>query len=132
MARVKTKLEKERLDDIIGKNIRAERQSRNLSREELAEMLDLTTSHMGLIERGERGATAVTLSRLSRVLQMPIDVFFASSNPAAVREERQNGRAAAQKKIASLITNLTEAELNFVIHTIQGFAKLGTAQKSEE
>jgi transcriptional regulator with XRE-family HTH domain len=123
MAKNKTKQEKVRLDEIIGRNIRAEREFRNLSRDELAEMLDLTTSHMGLIERGERGATAVTLSRLTRVLQLPIDNFFKLPTPA-LREERHSERSTSQKKIASLIANLKEAELKFVIHVIQGINAL--------
>jgi transcriptional regulator with XRE-family HTH domain len=120
------------LDEIIGKNIRNERQSRNLSRDELAEMLDLTTSHMGLIERGERGATAVTLSKLTRVLQLPIDNFFSPPPALALREEKENGRIVAQKKINSLISKLSEAELHFVIHMIQGISKTKISKESDE
>ncbi|MCL2188844.1 MAG: helix-turn-helix domain-containing protein [Defluviitaleaceae bacterium] len=127
-----SKQEKLNLDEIIGKNIRSERQSRNLSRDELAEMLDLTTSHMGLIERGERGATAVTLSKLTKVLQLPIDTFFASPAATAVREERGSARAANMKKINSLTSNLTDAELALVVHVVQGVAKLSAATRDEE
>jgi transcriptional regulator with XRE-family HTH domain len=124
MAKNRTKQEKEHLDKIIGKNIRAERESRNLSRDELAEMLDLTTSHMGLIERGERGATAVTLSKLTRVLQHPIDNFFSPPAALSLKEERSSDRNASHKKIASLITTLTEPELKYVVHVIQGLSML--------
>jgi len=126
-----SKQEKVNLDETIGKNIRSERQARNLSRDELAEMLDLTTSHMGLIERGERGATAVTLSKLARVLQMPIDNFFALEQAAMVREERDNAKTAAKRKINSLITNLDETELALVVHMIQGVHKLSVANKED-
>lgn len=124
-----SKQEKINLDEVIGKNIRTERQARNLSRDELAEMLDLTTSHMGLIERGERGATAVTLSKLTKVLQMPIDNFFNAPLATAVREERGGARAANLKKINSLTTTLTDAELAYVVHVIQGISKLANANK---
>ncbi|MCL2604187.1 MAG: helix-turn-helix domain-containing protein [Defluviitaleaceae bacterium] len=132
MAKNKTKQEKINLDEIIGKNIRTERQARNLSRDELAEMLDLTTSHMGLIERGERGATAVTLSKLTRVLQLPIDNFFSPSPSLALREEKENSRTTSQKKINSLISKLNEAELNFIIHMIQGISKSGISKELSE
>ncbi|MCL2500339.1 MAG: helix-turn-helix domain-containing protein [Defluviitaleaceae bacterium] len=132
MAKNKTKQEKVNLDEIIGKNIRTERQARNLSRDELAEMLDLTTSHMGLIERGERGATAVTLSKLTRVLQLPVDNFFMPSPMLALREERDTTRSIAQKKINSLISKLSESELNFVIHVIQGISKTGISKEAAE
>jgi len=62
------------LNAIVGYNIRLEREVRNLTREELAEITDLTTSHLGLIERGHRGATVVTLTKMSKVFQKPIDI----------------------------------------------------------
>jgi len=126
-----SKQEKINLDEVIGKNIRTERQARNLSRDELAEMLDLTTSHMGLIERGERGATAVTLSKLSRVLHMPVDNFFAAPPAYALREERDGTRVSVAKKINSLIANLNEAELNLVVHMIQGINKMTASARNE-
>ena len=116
------RLEKDRLDVIIGKNIRLERESRKLSRDELAEMMDLTSSHMGLIERGERGATAVTLSKLSKSFDIPIDNLFNNDQKGglSVREERDPTSQATRKKIHSLITCLDNSELEFVIHMIKG------------
>jgi len=115
------RLEKDRLDEIIGKNIRLERESRRLSRDELAEMMDLTSSHMGLIERGERGATAVTLSKLSKAFDIPIDHLFTSPKPGglSVREEA-DVPSPNRKKVQSLMTCLNETELEFVVHTIKG------------
>jgi len=116
------RLEKDRLDEIIGKNIRLERESRRLSRDELAEMMELTSSHMGLIERGERGATAVTLSKLSKAFDIPIDHLFASPRASgmSVREEENDGSKANRKKVQSLITCLDDIELEFIIHSIKG------------
>ncbi|MCL2571296.1 MAG: helix-turn-helix domain-containing protein [Defluviitaleaceae bacterium] len=116
------RLEKDRLDEIIGKNIRLERELRRLSRDELAEMMDLTSSHMGLIERGERGATAVTLSKLSRAFDIPIDHLFASpkANGMSVREADEAAPQASKKKIQSLMTCLDESELEFIVHSIKG------------
>ena len=128
-----SKQEKVNLDEVIGRNIRSERQARNLSRDELAEMLELTTSHMGLIERGERGATAVTLAKLTKVLQLPIDNLFSSPVTAvAMREDSSSSRIANQKKITSLTANLTDAELTFVVQVIQGIVKMNAANKEEE
>ena len=122
------KLEKERLDEIIGKNIRVEREARKLSREELAEMMDLTTSHMGLIERGERGATAVTLSKISRAFDIPVDHLFANPKDGglSVKEEDNPGPEASRLKIHSLITTLDEAQLDFVVHTVKGLIEMSS------
>ena len=114
------RLEKDRLDVIIGKNIRLERESRRLSRDELAEMMELTSSHMGLIERGERGATAVTLSRLSKAFDIPIDHLFASPRKNGMSVKEDNDLSANTKKIYSLVTCLNDAEQEFVIHAIKG------------
>jgi len=121
------RLEKDRLDEIIGKNIRLERDARRLSRDELAELMELTTSHMGLIERGERGATAVTLSKLSKTFDIPIDHFFTSPKRGglSVREDSDSRPQASRKKIHSLITRLDETELDFVIHTVKGVIAMG-------
>lgn len=122
MDRLATRKNKDRLDRTIGQNIRTERELRKMSREELAEILDLTVSHMGLIERGERGATAVTLEKLSRVFEVTIDDLFAEPERKrlVLNEERDGNVASNRRKIASLLTRLDEKETDFLIHIIKG------------
>jgi len=123
------KKDKIRIDSVIGYNVRAEREMRKITREELAESMDLTVSHMGLIERGERGATAVTLEKLARVFEVPVDNFFAE--PEVVRLSlHEDGRdddgllSAKRLKISSLITRFNNHELEFLIHVIKGILAL--------
>ena len=71
-------LAKQQINALVGRNIRREREACRLTREELSEMIDITSSHMGLIERGDRGATAITLTKLSNTLCVPVDYFFNS------------------------------------------------------
>jgi len=82
-------------------------------------MMKLTTSHMGLIERGERGVTAISLSRLSKILDIPVDKLFVGPNK---KDKYSTDAQASRKKIQSLTTNLTDTELEFIIHTIKGVA----------
>jgi len=124
--------EKINLDGIIGSNIRKERQNREFTRDELAEMLDLTLSHMGLIERGERGATAVTLSKLSRVLGLPVDTFFTPPSIPALKEERVDTTSMLRSKINSLLLNLDDEKLDFVVHMIQGMGKTSLNKKRKD
>lgn len=123
--------EKTRIDEIIGKNIVVERKSRKMTRDELAELMELTTSHMGLIERGERGATAVSLSKLSNVLEIPIDSLFASPNDTgmSVGNYQDTTPYASRGKIQSLTTCLAEAELDFIIHIIKGIIAMNHHHK---
>ena len=129
MLKIKSKSMKEQLDSTIGKNIRREREVRKLSRDELAELLDLTSSHMGLIERGERGATPVTLSKLARIFDVPIDALFEpiANRGLSLREEKQsddNKSEANKKKVLSLITNLTDSETDFIVHVVKGLVMM--------
>ena len=48
---------KKTLNLTIGKRIRKLRNSLGMTRKKLAERLEITVSHMGLIERGDRGLT---------------------------------------------------------------------------
>ena len=125
------KLEKDRIDEIIGNNIRLERTARRLTRDELANMLEITASHLGLIERGERGATAVTLSMLSNAFGIPIDHLFnspVSDGQTVFSDVDETNR----KKILSLLTCLNHHELDFVTHVIKGMIAMGFAQGAEE
>jgi len=113
--------EKTYIDKIIGRNIVIERKSRNLTRDELAEMMELTTSHMGLIERGERGATAVSLSKLSKILEIPVDHLF--SNPKnsglSIIDTHDATTSASRKKIQSLTICLNQIQLDFISQVIK-------------
>ena len=126
-------VEKARLDEVIGRNIRLEREARRLTRDELAEMMELTTSHMGLIERGERGATAVTLSKVSRAFDLPVDHLFSSPRQSGLtsKEDDNSGPQVARKKVQSLITCLNETELNFLVHTIKGIIAMSSKLDEE-
>lgn len=113
---------KDRLRSMMGENIRNERMARNMSIDELAELLELTSGFVGLIERGRRGATAYTLFKLSDIFGMPIDnIFYRPDNESLSVEEESNREIKSKRnKIASLIADLTESELDFIIRTIKG------------
>jgi len=120
---VNKRQEKSRIDEIVGKNIVAERKSRNITRDELATALELSPSHMGLIERGGRGLTAINLSRLSKFLDIPIDDLFTSPK-TETNKTYESSTQAKRKKIQSLTTCLVAAELDYLIHTITGMNTL--------
>lgn len=122
-------LEKNRVDLIIGKNIRNIRETRRLTRDEFAEMMGLTTSHIGLIERGERGATAVNLSKLSRLLDVPVNTFFADHDKEDEQPlEGQDLDAHANRlKIKNSIGSLSVQDLELVICLIKGMVKVNNS-----
>ena len=121
LERNRTKDDKARLDKLIGSNIRRERELRRITRDELAEIIDLTTSHLGLIERGERGATPVTLEKVVKAFGVDIDsLFHLPKRSVSAKEEQETATGPYRKKVDALITYLSEPELELLVHTIKG------------
>lgn len=105
---------KDQLRFVIGENIRKERTMRGISTDELAEMLDLSPSFVGLIERGGRGTTPIILYKLSNVFGVSIETFFEKVNSHL---EKKSGKT---EKIISLVFDFTDKELDFIISVIKG------------
>jgi len=128
MERGRMKNDKMRLDKTIGENIRREREVRRITREELAEIIDLTVSHLGLIERGERGATSVTIEKIVKAFNVTIDHLFSTPSKAISARERRvadknkdkSNSNIQRQKVEALISHLSEAELEVLTYTIKG------------
>jgi transcriptional regulator with XRE-family HTH domain len=56
------------LQRVVGRNLRAFRQARNLSQEAFADVLGVHRTYMGGIERGERNLTLKSLERIAHRL----------------------------------------------------------------
>ena len=54
----------------MGLRIRKQRKEKNLTMEQLAEMIDVSLSFLGHIERGTRVASVETLAKLCKVLEL--------------------------------------------------------------
>jgi transcriptional regulator with XRE-family HTH domain len=63
----------------IGKNIRAFRKARNLSQEQLAEKIWISTSHMSHIETGSTKLSLSVLVDIAHVLQVGTDEILATN-----------------------------------------------------
>jgi len=117
--------DKIKLDKVVGGNIRTERELRKLTRDELAELVDLTVSHLGLIERGERGATPVVINKLCVVLGVTSDELFAERSRAmSAREDHDNSTSAIRRKVDVLVSRCNEAELEHIANVTKGILKL--------
>ena len=114
-------MRKEKLRAQIGENIRNERISRNISIDELAEMLGLTSGFVGLIERGQRGTTPTTLYKLSEIFDKSIDAFFHEdvSKALFLSEAPEEQKKIKRSKVSSFVADLSERELDFVIAMIK-------------
>ncbi len=61
----------------LGKNIRCFRKKQNLTQEELAERVHISSSYMAMIENGTRNASLDILVSLANELHVPLDYLIA-------------------------------------------------------
>ena len=66
---------------VIGDRIRIYRTEQNLSQEALALKAGISPSHMGRLERGERGATIHSLEKVTEALNISIEELFRFLSP---------------------------------------------------
>jgi transcriptional regulator with XRE-family HTH domain len=94
----------------IGNRIRLEREKFDMTREKLAELLNLSPYFLGQIERGERKMSISTLINISECLHISIDYLFFEQ----VNINTNNN------VLHSLINKCSEKEIN----VIEGLIKL--------
>lgn len=94
----------------IGNRIRIERENFDMTREKLAELLNLSPYFLGQIERGERKMSISTLIKISECLHISIDYLFFEQ----VNINTNNN------VLHSLINRCSEKEVN----VIEGLIKL--------
>jgi transcriptional regulator with XRE-family HTH domain len=124
---------KEQFRKSIGENIRIERLQRNMSIDELAELLDLTPGFVGLIERGRRGATAYNIHRISEIFNLSVDKLYApSSISLKVKISEDATLTAKRRRLMSLAYDLTDKEQEFLINTVKWLRQLRGAVGQDE
>ena len=112
---------KKKLKIIIGNNIRSQRRARDISIAELARLIGITEGYLGLIERGQRGYTPLTLLRLADVFDVPIDTFFRSPKDSNAEIKEPPIGYVERQKISSLISDFSVKDLDFLIGTIENY-----------
>ncbi|APM40173.1 helix-turn-helix domain-containing protein [Clostridium kluyveri] len=90
----------------LGKRIREERLKLRLTQEKLAEDVDVSSSYVGQIERGEKSVTLDTLIRITKRLGVTVDYLLKDSvnmeNDNFIDQIKQllQGRNIKQKQMA--------------------------------
>lgn len=103
----------------IGQRIRNERESLALSREEFAEMVDLSSYYVGQLERGERQMSLTALVKIANCLHISLDYLVFGVSPkdtCYIREisnsyEVENLNKYKEKDINYLINKCSPKEL---------------------
>ncbi|MCL2592062.1 MAG: helix-turn-helix transcriptional regulator [Defluviitaleaceae bacterium] len=110
----------------IGYRIRRERLVRNITIEELAEMLNLSTAFIGLIERGYRGCKIDNLVKIADMFGLTVnDLVYDKEDDLQIREPKYSSTVIdKQNAVATFAKNLNEKELDIIINTIKGLNDL--------
>ena len=112
---------KEKLQIIIGNNIRSQRLARDISIAKLAGLVGITHGYLGLIERGRRGFTLLKLLSFADVFDVPIDTFFRSPENSGVEVSEPPIGYVERQKISSLTSDFSVKDLDFLIGTIESY-----------
>lgn len=91
----------------LGKRIREERQKLHLTQEQLAEKINVSTTYIGLVERGERSITLGKLTLLANTLGVSVD-YLLSDTVVTEHSLREN-------LWLQLLSSATEEEQDLII-----------------
>lgn len=96
---------------ILGKRIREERLSKNLTQKQLADGVFLSTTYIGQIERGERHIPLDNLILIAKKLNVTIDYLL--------RDSLEEKSVVLSNSVASLMLDRTDTEISLAIDTIK-------------
>lgn len=100
----------------VGMRIRELRKERSFSQEQLALRADLTTSYIGMLERGLKSPTVDTLDKISGALEISIEELFISS--------RNGGSQYQVRKLSDKIEELPEQTKAQFLENVSKIASL--------
>lgn len=108
---------------IIGSNIRHERQKRDLTIDELSEIINIAPGFLGLIERGQRGTSVKNLCKIANFFSLTLDTLITSPVGQIENVREESSLTRKQAAILTYINSMEEAELDFFITSMKGFKK---------
>ena len=74
----------------LGRRIREERLRIGMTQEQVAAHIDVSTTYMGYIERGERSVTLEKLVLLAECFHVQLDTFMKEKNEAAASQNKED------------------------------------------
>lgn len=107
----------------IGQRVRALRESRGLTQEQLAEAIDRSVQTVSNIERGQTLAGLDALESMAHCFKVPISDFFDEGRTSSPN------RAGIEIRIRDVIRELTDLEAEVALHLVEGLRILHRQQK---
>lgn len=109
---------------IIGANIRYERRLRNISTEDLAQIIGITPSFLGIIERGQKGLALKKLCKLADFFSISMDTMLNRDIEGMIERDDFDPLSIKRDNVKNQVEDLNEAEVDFVNVTISLLRKL--------
>lgn len=101
---------------VVGERIRVYRNRAGYSQEELAEKAGLHNTYIGQLERGEKNATLESIEKVSRALEIPLEILMEK----IVLVDAQNELPA---KFYDLVNPLQASEQKFLYSLLEQIIK---------
>lgn len=118
---------------ILGLRIRRERELLKYTREQLAEQLDISTSYLGLLERGEKNPSLQTLWEIKQTFNRPLEYFLVNQGEVDQYRTNEVGREYSEavganelssiEEMVSIFETMEEKELAYICKWVKDFKK---------
>lgn len=117
---------------IIGSNIRFERKRRNLTIDELSEIISIAPGFLGLIERGQRGTSIKNLCKIANFFSITLDQLITTPiNPDLTIVSEEPEIVQKRNTILTYVNSMDESEMDFFISTLKGFKKYSSSRSND-
>ena len=107
---------------LFGQNLKYEREERNLTIEQFATMMDISSSYQGLLERGMRGLTTKNLFKLKELFGISIDEILSNSSDDGEIKHLKMKPIAILEYINN--SNFNDLELYLLINMLCSYSEL--------
>ena len=104
----------------LGMKIRQERLKRDFTQEQLSELCGISSSYIGIIERGDKKLSIETLVKIATILDVSIDYLLSDSLQLSTDTRIQ--------QISSIVSNLESNDINMIIDVVSTMASHLTKQ----
>jgi len=107
----------------VGENIRTARKNKNLTIDSLSELVGISPSFLGTIERGESFLSVETLIKLCKVLGVSADSIILDRDVTPAPTDTKD-------ILLTLLHNATENEMQFLIDYVKFYRDRGVFKDS--
>lgn len=112
---------------ILGERIEKQRKLLGMSREKLAERLDLSTSYVGALEGGRKNPSLPVLWKIHKLFGKPLSYFLIDDSGIARETAPEYGDSQTDSKeideIVSMLQTMNDSELEYINGMIRQFKK---------